>query len=220
MKRLFLLLLPLLFVLGCDSGLEQQLADKDSQLTQVTIERDRLKGELKAAYEEVEKRGVALKQRSKAVEEQDKMIEELRASLRHTKATVESVGSRTRIRLPENLLFRSGEAALAASGIETLEQVGPVFAKHEGFYLEVAGFTDDAVIGPKLKKRFKNNLELSQERAAQVIKFLKENQGIKHKMAAIGFGPQFPAASNATKGGRQENRRVIITLVPISQRPM
>lgn len=209
----------LLSLVGCDNGSKEQLANKENQIQSLSGERDKLKDQLEEAKGDLARLNRQQKEQNKEVAEQDKMIAELRASIKNKAVTVEKLGKRTRIRLPSNVLFRSGEAALAASGIRALKELAPVLKRYKGVYLEVAGFTDSSPIGPKLKKRYKNNLELSTDRATSVIDYLNRKSGLRHKMAAVGFGPQFPAVSNRTRGSRQENRRVIISLVPLKLRP-
>ncbi len=57
------------------------------------------------------------------------------------------------------------------------------------------------------------NVELSEERANFVMKYLSENGGIpQNRMNVNGFGPDKPIESNGTTEGRSKNRRVEITL--------
>jgi len=219
MKKYIVYVSALLLLAGCDNGSDKKVKEQTRTIETQSAQIAELKGSLKEAKAELSDKARALKELDKDFEEQKSLIGELKGAIKNREVTVEKLGKRTRIRLPSSLVFRSGEAALAASGIRTLKEIAPVLNKYRSNYIEVAGFTDSTPIGPKLKRRFKNNLELSQERAAHVIAYLKNEQGLRHKMAALGYGPQFPAVSNRTKGSRQENRRVIITLVPLSQRP-
>ena len=53
------------------------------------------------------------------------------------------------------------------------------------------------------------NKKLSQERADAVKKYIVEEAGINaNRIKAQGFGKDKPIASNKTKKGRQQNRRV------------
>jgi outer membrane protein OmpA-like peptidoglycan-associated protein len=53
------------------------------------------------------------------------------------------------------------------------------------------------------------NVELSQERADAVVKYLVESRGLDpERFLAVGYGEQQPIASNVTEEGRSKNRRV------------
>ena len=68
-------------------------------------------------------------------------------------------------------------------------------------FIEIEGHTDS-----KGKKDY--NLELSTKRANSVKTYLL-NQGVKEsKIEAIGYGESQPIASNKTKEGQKENRRI------------
>ena len=77
----------------------------------------------------------------------------------------------------------------------------------------VNGYTDNAPIGPELKRQgITSNQELSQKRAETVMQFMV-SQGVKPDLvAAQGFGDADPVAPNDTAQGRAQNRRVELTL--------
>ena len=53
-----------------------------------------------------------------------------------------------------------------------------------------------------------HNLRLSLKRAEAVKKFLNLNGILDNRIETVGFGSQFPIASNETETGQKENRRV------------
>lgn len=68
---------------------------------------------------------------------------------------------------------------------------------------EIEGHTDD-------RGGAKYNMRLSQRRAEAVKKFLVEKSGIDGtRLTTKGFGPTKPVSENATKEGRQRNRRIV-----------
>ena len=79
--------------------------------------------------------------------------------------------------------------------------------------LVVAGYTDNAPIGPGLRAQgVMSNEELSRKRAESVMQFLI-SQGVKPSMiSAQGLGEANPVASNETPQGRAKNRRVEISV--------
>lgn len=69
----------------------------------------------------------------------------------------------------------------------------------------MAGHTDNQ--GPD-----ELNLDLSERRAQAVLDYLRD-KGVKNRMTAKGYGESEPIADNATKAGRQENRRVVLRVL-------
>ena len=61
------------------------------------------------------------------------------------------------------------------------------------------------------------NQKLSEHRASTVALYLHARGVAKERLAAIGYGVQHPVASNSTEEGRAKNRRVEITLEPITK---
>jgi outer membrane protein OmpA-like peptidoglycan-associated protein len=67
--------------------------------------------------------------------------------------------------------------------------------------LQVEGYTDS--IGSS-----EFNQKLSEQRADGVRDFLAQQGLDSHSMTSLGYGPQFPVATNDTAAGRKLNRRV------------
>ena len=79
--------------------------------------------------------------------------------------------------------------------------------------LIVNGYTDNAPIGPALKKEgITSNEELSQKRAESVMAFLISQKVKPDLVSAHGYGDANPVAPNTTAKGRAQNRRVELTL--------
>ena len=87
------------------------------------------------------------------------------------------------------------------------ELVTQIKADPKAVYFEIEGYTDS--IGPK-----EVNDRLGLERAEAVKRYLFEQHQIPlHKMNVISYGMEKPAASNKTKEGRAQNRRVVIRVL-------
>ena len=56
------------------------------------------------------------------------------------------------------------------------------------------------------------NMKLSKERAASVASWLEENGVPSNRLTSEGYGETQPIATNSTAQGRQDNRRVEISL--------
>jgi chemotaxis protein MotB len=114
------------------------------------------------------------------------------------------------VTLPNAILFDPGQATLKGSIHTELDHIYSVLkAKYPSRHIEVAGHTDS---DPIKKSKWKDNLELSSERAMAVARYLKEKGVAKDKIAATGYGEGKPIASNSTASGKQKNRRVEIVV--------
>jgi outer membrane protein OmpA-like peptidoglycan-associated protein len=60
------------------------------------------------------------------------------------------------------------------------------------------------------------NQTLSQQRAESVSAYLRTRGVLADRIIPIGSGEERPVASNDNEAGRQQNRRVELTLVPLT----
>ena len=60
------------------------------------------------------------------------------------------------------------------------------------------------------------NYDLSRRRAAAVAQYLSSQQLDPNRFSVEGHGDKDPIASNATKSGKAQNRRVEITILPLT----
>jgi flagellar motor protein MotB len=121
-----------------------------------------------------------------------------------------------RIGIGGAVLFRSSSAELQPDGgtllIELAKPLADYVATHDEAIM-VSGFTDDlAVVNPA--KGFKDNWELSSERALTVVRALVAAGVPADRVFAAGFGETHPVAANVNDDGRAKNRRVEIAPVP------
>src|SRR5262249_55370879 len=104
--------------------------------------------------------------------------------------------------------FTFGKSALPDDARAKIDElVNQIKADPKGAFFEIEGHTDN--IG---NKDF--NEKLGMERAEAVKRYLYEQHQIPlHKMNVISYGMEKPAASNKTKEGRAQNRRVVIRVL-------
>jgi outer membrane protein OmpA-like peptidoglycan-associated protein len=101
----------------------------------------------------------------------------------------------------QDVLFDTGKYTLKENAREALAKISGIVISHPGLNLQVEGYTDSTG-GAAL------NQKLSDDRANAVRDYLNK-QGISGQaMTSVGYGPQFPVASNDTVAGRKLNRRV------------
>jgi len=90
----------------------------------------------------------------------------------------------------------------------TLDKIADVVVRYGKTTLTVAGHTDD--VGSA-----QYNQGLSERRARAVAQYLESRKVNPVRLAIVGKGEAMPIATNATDGGRAENRRVEIYVEPV-----
>ena len=140
----------------------------------------------------------------------DRQAEELRQQLRGTGVSVTRDGDNIILNMPGHVTFGFDSADLRSDFFEVLDSVAVVAKEYDQTMIEVAGHTDSTGAA-------EYNQRLSERRAQTVGRYLN-NRGVEEmRMVAVGFGEERPIASNETEEGRQQNRRVEITFLPITQ---
>jgi OmpA-OmpF porin, OOP family len=104
--------------------------------------------------------------------------------------------------------FNSGSSKISANDQEQLKTLAQTATALTGYIVEVTGYAD-ATGGAAM------NTQLSEDRAKAVIAFLMQqgNVPIRHIVAPGAMGEYGPAATNETKAGRAENRRVEVKVL-------
>jgi len=140
----------------------------------------------------------------------DRQEAKLRAQLQGTGVSVTRNGNNIILNMPGNVTFQTNSADINSGFYPVLNSVAIVLKEFDKTVVDVAGHADST--GPDDK-----NMELSQRRAGSVSSYLVA-QGINsQRLITTGYGETRPIASNDTADGRQQNRRVEITLVPVTQ---
>lgn len=138
----------------------------------------------------------------------DQQEAKLRAKLEGSGVRVVRNGDQIELIMPGNITFDVNQSTIKPSFSNTLESVGLVLKEFDQTVIQIEGHTDST------GSRDYNQL-LSERRASSVRDFLL-NQGIEPgRTRAVGYGPRYPVASNDTAAGREQNRRVELTLVPM-----
>ena len=111
------------------------------------------------------------------------------------------------------VLFDSGKDKLRADALEKLNKISGVLnTTVKDLSIGIDGHTDNV---PIKHSGWKSNWELSTARAVSVLHYLFDEQGLApQRLSATGYGEYRPVASNDTKEGRQQNRRVEIVILP------
>ncbi len=134
----------------------------------------------------------------------------LRQRLEGTGVSVTRVGDNITLNMPSNITFALNSADLNAQFFNALEGVALVLKEYNKTVIEVAGHTDSTGSDSY-------NMQLSQRRAQAVAGYLA-GQGVKsERLITVGAGEAYPIASNDTEQGRAANRRVELTIVPVTK---
>jgi type VI secretion system protein ImpK len=124
--------------------------------------------------------------------------------------SVEEDGGRTLITLPAPDLFASGSASLNAAYTDTLQRIARAVNQVPGRVL-VVGHTDDQ---PLRSIRYRDNFELSRERAVSVVKLLQADVSDAGRIEWTGAGSSQPRyRPESQPENRARNRRVEIVHV-------
>jgi chemotaxis protein MotB len=139
--------------------------------------------------------------------------QQLQAQNAAAQAQITRLQGAIRYTVNSDLLFPSGSWEMSSDGQRIIARLAQKLASTQQNKLVVAGYTDNAAVGPALRKRgVTTNIELSQKRAENVMQFMV-SQGVKPELvSAQGFGDADPVAPNTTPAGRAQNRRVEISL--------
>lgn len=140
----------------------------------------------------------------------DKQEAELRAELQGTGVSVVRDGDHITLNMPGNVTFATDSSDLNPAFFDVLKSVGKVVKEFDQTVVEVAGHTDST--GTE-----SYNQSLSERRAGTVAQYLNSRGVANVRMITIGMGESMPIADNSSADGRQANRRVELTLVPLTQ---
>ncbi|MBA3239942.1 MAG: OmpA family protein [Acidobacteria bacterium] len=106
------------------------------------------------------------------------------------------------------ILFRVGSAVLSRDSKTQLDEIAQQALNAKGYVLEVGGFASS-------DGSTEANRRLSQRRADTVIRYLVETHNIplRRIITPYGYGEAQAVADNATRTGREQNRRVEVKVL-------
>jgi outer membrane protein OmpA-like peptidoglycan-associated protein len=140
----------------------------------------------------------------------DKQEAKLREQMAGTGVDVVRNGDNITLDMPGGVTFAFDSSDLNSQFYPVLDKVAGTLSEYNKTVIEVAGHTDS--IGSA-----SYNQQLSERRANSVAAYLGSRGVDRSRMVTIGAGKDHPVASNETEAGRAQNRRVEITIVPVTQ---
>ncbi len=139
----------------------------------------------------------------------DKNEADLRAQLEGTGVSVTRTGDQVILNMPSDVTFGVDQDSVKAGFYPVLDSVALVLNRYRQTVVDVYGHTDNS--GDD-----NYNFDLSQRRALSVANYLNSQGVDSRRFSVTGFGETRPIASNATKAGKAQNRRVEIQLSPLT----
>jgi len=139
----------------------------------------------------------------------DQQEAELRQRLAGSGVSVTRVGNEIMLNMPGNITFQTDSSDLNPQFFDVLNSVSLVLEEYDKTVVEVVGHTDSTGSA-------EYNQALSERRAATVATYLANREIDRQRILAYGQGEMQPVADNSTAAGRAANRRVELTLSPIT----
>jgi outer membrane protein OmpA-like peptidoglycan-associated protein len=140
----------------------------------------------------------------------DVQEKKLRDRMAGTGVTVTRMGDNITLNMPSNITFALNSSDLNAQFFNALDGVSMVLKEYDKTVIEVAGHTDSSGSD-------QYNQALSERRAQAVAGYLGSHGVKTQRLITIGAGEGHPVASNDTEQGRAANRRVELTIVPVTK---
>jgi outer membrane protein OmpA-like peptidoglycan-associated protein len=140
----------------------------------------------------------------------DRQQAELRKELAGTGIGVTRNGDNIILNMPSDVTFATNSATIESSFYGTLNDVATVLNKYPSTFVDIVGHADSTG-GDAL------NQDLSERRANSTASYLVSRAVVNQRLFVAGLGETQPIASNDTVEGRAKNRRVEITLRPVTE---
>lgn len=187
----------------------------------LNVEHENLKGRFENLQGERQQLADRIAQDQQTIDELQRQIEELNKTpadatgFEGMDVAFDAAAGTITVTLPNTILFDSGKATLKNTTSKELDQIlSVVKQKYADKDIDVVGHTDT---DPIQKSPWKDNLELSGQRAFSVARYLVQHGIAEKQVRAAGCGAARPIAANTTAAGKAKNRRVEI-IVNMRQR--
>jgi chemotaxis protein MotB len=216
-----------------EETLRTELSSKDEKVTELKEELETSQSNLLQIEDEIARRkneieGLRLKlldlrgEKTNAVAElgtlkytYESLITDLKKQIEKQEVTIKAYKEKISVSFVDRILFEFGKASISYNGKEILTKVGGILKGIEDKQIRIIGHTDNIPILPGFRHKFPSNWELSAARAAAVVRYFQNTMDLDPtKLEAVGRSYYEPIASNESKEGRAQNRRVNIIIAP------
>ena len=138
----------------------------------------------------------------------DSLSKKLRKELRSTGIQVKETAGQIDLIIPNKLAFGNNQTQFSSKFEEAMNSVVQLLQEYDETMIQIIGYTDD--LGSVLA-----NNERSLDKAEKLADFLKK-QGVEPaRIITDGAGSDNPVATNSTPAGREQNRRIEMTLISL-----
>jgi len=144
---------------------------------------------------------------------QDKQEAKLRKQMAGTGVDVVRKGDNITLDMPGGVTFATDSSQINPAFDPVLDKVAQTLVEYNQTVIQVAGHTDST-------GSHAYNMKLSEQRAGSVKSYLASRGVPAPRIHTVGAGPDHPVADNSTPDGRAQNRRVEITIVPVTEETM
>jgi outer membrane protein OmpA-like peptidoglycan-associated protein len=186
---------------SCTTRYQEMLRDRDARISELESQAARLRGE----NEELQRRSVTPEPAATVKRENPSLVDDVQKEVGDSVEVRYSKG-RLSMGVDNSVTFDSGSTTLKDSSHRVLRNVANVMKERfagRRFFIE--GHTDS---DPIVKSKWRDNMQLSMERADAVRRYLVQQGVPETAIAVVGYGQHEPR-----EGGRKErNRRVEVVV--------
>jgi flagellar motor protein MotB len=205
---------------GCCQAEKQQINDLKSSVLQLQEQNNDLKTRLARAQGNESQLLMELQEQKSQLDNKEETIADLRSRLGQSDSSDTGTAQGwergmlgDKVSVGSDVLFASGKATLTAGGKRTLATIArQLKSTYQGLPVHVYGYTDSDPIR-KTRNLWQDNLDLSANRAMAVTRYLIEQGLPADNIYTIAMGATNFVASNKTKQGKAQNRRVEIVAI-------
>ena len=177
------------------SGMNKEIANLNNELSELQKLNEKQKEELERMEDQ-------------AKEIENKLAEEIKKG----EITLKRFHDKLIINIDDKICFDSGSSELKKDVMPALQKITAILVSYPENRIIVEGDTDNVPISTA---RFRDNWQLSTERALSVLNYLlREKKLNPTRFSAAGYGEYNPILPNNTAANRSLNRRVDIVVVP------
>ncbi len=119
---------------------------------------------------------------------------------------VKHQGAQIVVVMPDSIIFGTNQMTLEPQAESILAEIARTLKEYDRVKIQIFGYTDD-------EGTVAENKTSSLRQANTVSNFLRLNGVDINRIIVDGMGPENPIATNKTATGREQNRRVEITLI-------
>jgi outer membrane protein OmpA-like peptidoglycan-associated protein len=175
---------------------------KRAQTERQSVRLKARKAEAEAAEREAKRQQAKAEAAQQAAQTAQQKAKKLAAQIKNLKAKMTKRGL---VLTLGNVLFDVDKADLKQGGLQAVSKLAHFLKEYPKRNVLIEGYTDNTGSN-------EYNLKLSQRRANSVKRALVSDGISDSRVNTIGYGEQYPVATNSTNAGRQQNRRVEVVI--------